>query len=553
MPALSQRVKRHLCILIIALCTILIPLGLIEYMLTARACVGTAQREFIRDLYLVRGDSYHIWYNITQPNIILNQSLHIIFEVRNDGLIDFFVLSDSQFEEWKNGSLAVSILEARHRNLGNFIFTPSTEGLYYLVLDNSQYNTSKSIRFDSIWEADMALVDYSESYIWLALSLIGLFTIMIVNFLSGNPINVALKKLLRSSSPKKVKEIRGNEYLEIRINHTLKIFWLFFGLTTAIAFIFVFVVNLVRNYSFFQNFPEIVPMGIDITLRVALYYFFGFTYVSLLILLWLWLAGFLDDLQLLYLTKVKNLKWNPELTMQNYRILKSMLISPVSIASYIVALVFFIAGYLLYQIRFALFAGGTLVISIPLSRATFLSFRKACRSLKLKWRNQLRRAKPFEINGVVIAIWMIPLLLSMLSVSFPIILNILEISTINSFPGPRFREFFYAELDPRENFFRALELVTGEAVIFGSLLFLMVTFSTYYILPQISRPLSTKRKLRSLLTPLIAASMAFVTSEVYIMWIESAIANRQECALIISVIAFSATYLAGKAYEEAVG
>ncbi len=52
----------------------------------------------------------------------------------------------------------------------------------------------------------------------------------------------------------------------------------------------------------------------------------------------------------------------------------------------------------------------------------------------------------------------------------------------------------------------------------------------------------------SLITPFIAALMALMTIELYMIWIESTITFRKEYTIIISLIAFGATYLADKAY-----
>jgi hypothetical protein len=524
--------------------------GLAGYLTTAKPSTGPITRGLADNITLQKGRSWDIWYSFSNSSVLLNQTLDVSFIVGSGGVVDFYIMSNSQYQNWKNGSVATGVLVETGRNFENSSFVPTAYGKYYLVLDNTPYNTSKSIAYRYTWIAKAALVDYSESFDWLFLSIAGISVSITLNLLTGNPINTSLKRLLEYACPKRAKKIRGTEDIRTRTNNSLKLFWIY---VTAVAALIIatLIFMLIKNISFLQDFPEMTPMTVDVMVRLSVYYSLAFAFMGTLLLFFQWLSGFLDDVQVWYLVDRKGLHWNKELNQESYSIMKRMLLSRGSVLCYALFTVIFAAAFLVPNLRFPLLAVGVLVASVPVSRAVSLSFRGACKTLKLKWRTELKRSRPFTINGVLISILLIPVVLSALAWILPPMFSVLDSVAINSFAGPRFQQYFYAEINPREQLSEILGPITGDAVILSSLLFLMILAAAEYIMPRIAKELTTKRKLRRLATPTIAFLMAFVTCEAYTRYVEAAYTSRPELSIFVSLVAFAVSYLAGMAYEEA--
>jgi hypothetical protein len=528
---------------------ILAVVGYAGYLFGAKPVTQTITRNFASTIDLANGKSYYIWYNISNSRILKNQTLHASFTVMDNGKIDFYVMSDFQYNEWKNGANASGLVEERAKNSGDTVFAPLNYGIYYLILDNSHYNVSELVTFRCAWIATADSVNYSDSYVWLGFSGVSLCAVAALNMLLDNPIRKSPSKLLRGASLKQANSVRHAEDLKLRIDDSLRFFWTFLALMLVVIIV-LFIRNILINISFFQDFPELFPMSLDMLLRIFSYYGLGLLFIAALFLFFEWLYGFLDDVQVWYLSK-RGLEWNADLNLRSHEILISMLFTTTSIVSYVFAGVFLIVGVYVPNLRFPLVAIGTLIVSIPFCRAAFASFCQACEAQGLKWRKELRRSKPFTINGVVIAILLFPIFLLSLSLIFPIVLNILDAIIINSFPRPVFQSFFHNELDPRRQFSGALAVVTAYAVIPSSLLFLLVFCATQYLMPQMTKRISRRRKVKLLATPVIAALMAFATCEVYTRFVEVAYSSGPEWSIVISLVAFAVTYLIGVAYEEA--
>jgi hypothetical protein len=538
--------------ILIILCLPLLAVSLVGYLFSAHPYAGYISREYSRDVNISQGKSFYIWYNLSQSPIIINQSLSVSFEVRSEEVIDFYVMSNSQYEDWENGSSAAGILEERATNSQNLVFSPTEEGKYYLVLDNSPYNSSVSAQFQSTWTAALTLIDYNEAFSWLMISFLCVVLLITVNFLSGNPISFATRKILDSACLKKVKAIRKDEDIRTRSKLNSKLFWVTFGLLTSAVSI-ALLVSAIRNLSFVtQGFPELFSMFFDVHARLFLYCFASVAFYSIFSLFWMWLFGFLDDLNLWYFAKIKKFPWNPDLSVRSFRFFLRMIVSIRSIAYYLAGLTLFVVGYFLSEFRLALFVAAIFVFSIPISSSVFQSFRRACKALHLKWRTELRHEMPFTNNGIMIAIWMVPAFLLVARILSPAVLDIAEFFTIKSCPLARFQEYFYSELDPRASLSEGISVLTSDMLLYNSLFFLLIMIFSMYFLPTMSKRLAIRSRLKSLIIALIAAFLAFFTDEIYTSLIESAYRGRQELSLFIAAIAFGATYVSARAFEEAV-
>lgn len=544
-------VRKTLGYVFVVLFLPLLVVSLVMYLFTARLYVGYIERDFVRHVNIPQGKPYYVWYNMSRSPILLNQTLNVSFEIAGEKIVDFYIMSNSQYEEWMNGSTPTGILEMRVANLQNFVFTPPTEGRYYLILDNTPYNSSKSAYFQSIWTAAVTLVDYSEAFKWLMTSFISLVLTITGNVLSNNIISFTFKKALNFAFPKEIKRIRGSEIIRIRAELNSRFFWMILGLLTIVAFGAI-MIAVVRNLPFVtESFPELFPEFVDIHTRLFLYCFAGVGFLSILGLFVVLLFSFLDDLDLWYFVKVKKLHWNPNLRVRSFYFFRRMLFSIDSIGCYVAALALLITGYFLVEFRFGLLVASIFIFTVPVSRSSFRSFRRACKELDLEWRIELKHDLPFAINGVVIGIWMIPLFVTVLRVTSPMALDIIDFFVIDSFPLQRFQEYFYGELNPRGSLMEGINILSSDALLFGSVLFLLAIVLIHYVMPEISRKTPIKSRIKSLLTPMVAAFLAFALNEIYASLIGSAFTVRGGLSLLISLIAFGATYMSERAFEEA--
>jgi len=141
----------------------------------------------------------------------LNQSLQITFEVIDEEVIDFYVMSNSSYEEWKNWSIATGIVEIQATNHEDSEFIPPKEDRYYIVLDNKPYNSSKTINVQTMWTATLSTVNYSQAFNWLKVSVISLVFLIIGSFLSKNPIGSFLGRVNEFAYFKEISNIIGRE------------------------------------------------------------------------------------------------------------------------------------------------------------------------------------------------------------------------------------------------------------------------------------------------------------------------------------------------------
>jgi hypothetical protein len=547
----KSRSAQILSYILIISCLSLLAISLSEYLFTAHPYAGYISRHYSRDVNISQGRSFYIWYNLSQSPIILNQSLSVSFEVRSLRVVDFYVMSNSQYEDWKNGSRAAGILEARTTNSQDLVFMPPEEGKYYLVLDNTPYNSSVSAQFQSTWAAALTLIDYSEAFSWLMISFICAALLITVNFLSGNPISSAIRNILDSACLKEIKDIRRDEDIRTRTNTTSKFFWVTFGLLTSAVFV-ALLASAVRNLSFVtQSFPELSPMFVDVYARLFLYFFALVVFFSIFSLFWMWLFGFLEDLNLWYFAKIKKLPWNPEIPVRSFRFFLRMIVSIRSVGYYVAGLILFVTGYFLSEFRFALYVAAIFVFSVPISSSVFRSFRKACKELHLRWRTELRHEMPLTNNVIMIAIWMIPAFLWALRILSPVVLDIMGFFTVGSFPLARFQEYFYSELNPRASLSEVIRVLTSDFLLYTTLFFLLTMILSMYFLPVMSKRLTIRSKFKSLMIAMTVAFFAFLTDEIYTSLIESAYSGREDLSLFIAAVAFGATYISARAFEEA--
>lgn len=304
---LASQTKKSMGYIFVILCIPLLVLSIGGYAFTSYSSVEPIERDYARDVHLERGKYFSIWYSLSPlSQIFLNQSLQITFEVTDEEVIDFYVMSNSSYEEWKNGSIATGIVEIQATNHEDSEFIPPKDDKYYIVLDNKPYNSSKTIYLQTMWTATLSTVNYSQAFNWLKISVISLVLLIIGSFLSKNPIGSFLRKINEFAYLKEIRNVIGREEIKTNIDLHLKFFWFLLGVITAITFVAV-AYPFSTGLPFLRDFPELFPMVADMFIRTFIYYYSGLIWISFLYLFWLWLGDFTNSLDVWYFVKVKNL------------------------------------------------------------------------------------------------------------------------------------------------------------------------------------------------------------------------------------------------------
>ena len=96
-------------------------------------------------------DSYKILAN--------NREVNIEVEVLSGGFVDFYVLTKSQFDDYKDPAATEFDFEEMEENISSFSWSGS-RGIYYLVIDNIEITVSGAFPIDDVtYQID---VTYSE-------------------------------------------------------------------------------------------------------------------------------------------------------------------------------------------------------------------------------------------------------------------------------------------------------------------------------------------------------------------------------------------------------
>ena len=548
---MSRFSKKSFGYIFVVLCVPLLFISIGGYLFSSYPLVEPIERDYVRNLHIERGDDFYVWYSFSESNIFKNQSLHITFDVADDNVIDFYVMSNSSFNEWKNGSMAKGTIELQGINHQDLTFEPPEYDRYYIVLDNNLYNSSKSVFLRSLWTSTLSTVNYNQSFTWLKISIISLVLLIIGSVLSKNPVNFLLRKTQMAYS-KEIKKVVGQKNIKDKVEFNLKFFWFVFVLITAIV-----IIGVVKSYTtaipLLQDFPELSPMITDIFIRMFIYYGLISLFLSIIFFIFSWLIDVVDKIiNILYFVKVKGLRRNSELEIRASNILRKRLISSSPVPFYICTLLFFGAGLIMEQYRFPLVFISILIFSLGFSRVVISSIRQSCDELKLEWRTELKSDMPFAINSAVILIFFVPILLISIKMGFPFILDFLDCFIVNSFSGHFLPEIFSEILRPKASLVEGITRITSDAVIFSSLTFLSVFFIMFYLLPEIQRKLLTKSKLQHLVAPTIVAILAFCFNEIYYILTSSQNTGKEQWSILVSIIGFATAYLVGRAFEEAI-
>lgn len=546
-----QILKKYTGIILLLTFLPLFLFSLNRYLVEARSYVGSIQRDFSRNVYVRRNDSYYVWYNLSRTPAILNLSLYISFAVENNDNIDFFVMSSFQYQQWTNSSLKNGIIEKFRTSNESFIFIPNKDDVYYLVIDNTNYNATKSVNLHTTWTAAMYMINYTDSFEWLRWMGISLFGLTLGSILSRNPLNRMLKGFLSSTTLRSVKAIRDSKDIEFRNKYEVRLFWF------VLIVLLVFVIGILL-YSFLKSlnyilidFPEFSSEFIDIHIRLMVFYSLVFFSFSFLLFFWFRLTDFLFDLNLLYGTKFKKMSYNYSLDKRSFQYFLRMQFSQESIFLYGIAVVMLITGLLIVDYSFPLLVGNILVFSIPFNRSAFQSFRKACKELKIKWKSELKKEMPYTLNQIAISIWMIPLFLLFLRLVGLLVIHLAETVSIDTLPASQFQEYFSKELSPQGILVGTIDAATSNIAIFSILFFGLCFIAMYYAMPLFSRKIPIKRKFHLLIVPGVFAILAFILSEIYIRLFLLSYTVKEESSLFVSFVVFVATYLIQRACEEA--
>jgi hypothetical protein len=91
---------------------------------------------------IVLDSNYHVeqMSSLTIPIYLNSGQISGYFSVSSDGMaqkIDFYIFDQPNFDKWKSGLSAYSVVSFTYRSYSTFSFSIPTSGYYYIILDNS--------------------------------------------------------------------------------------------------------------------------------------------------------------------------------------------------------------------------------------------------------------------------------------------------------------------------------------------------------------------------------------------------------------------------------
>jgi len=521
-------------------------IGLQGYLFRAYPVVASIQRTDSRKIYIENNDSTYVWYLIHNSPLIMNRTFFAIFETESQESIDLYLMSEEQYYRWQNGSSYTVEGEVLESSSGNLSFTPKAEVRYYYVFNNIYNNTSKTVNFQLNTLTFFHSVDYSESFHWLIIALLGLSIFIICCVKIGNPITSILEKF--SITPKFPVDPKTNILMRMdRKKLSIRIFWSAFGILTIVVTITSLII-FYRNYAYCAiEFPELFPFLVDSTLRIFLFFFIILAIIPIITYLWILMLNYINDQILIYyIKKKKKTSWSYKEEKLSYSIFVKNLISVESLLLFLVGTLIFSYGYLenIHSLYFASIA----IFAIPFSRSHFKSLVITSKKLKKNLKSEIKNEMFLFNAGAQIFTLTFPFLVLLSKCSILIMNHISRILVIDSLPLQGFTEFFFSYINPSD-FEKTLDLALPNIIIMLSFFFALFTGLSYYLLPFMIRKVKFTKKIKRAILPLFVAVICYTVTEAYTAFAQLT-TMRSETSFLVSMVIFVHAYLLQRILEE---
>ena len=253
--------------MLILLGTVVLVLGLFEYLTSPTPYIDTIRRDYSKDFSLAEGKSFEVWYDIAKTNVTVKITLAFSLDVADNGTVDFYVMSQKAYFDWKNGSAIHPEFEKKVISHEETSFTPTYDGIYYVVVDNAQYNSTKSVSLRIEYLNTLHMVDYSESPKWFAFALIGFLLLIGGSLLFKSPFTILTENLSDFLFLSRFEKVMGIEVQNYRKIFNIKLLKICLVSLAVVVTSFV-LVKLVPDYiNLLNTFPEVASTALDIDFR----------------------------------------------------------------------------------------------------------------------------------------------------------------------------------------------------------------------------------------------------------------------------------------------
>ncbi|MEM2144752.1 MAG: hypothetical protein QW279_05290, partial [Candidatus Jordarchaeaceae archaeon] len=411
-----NRVRVGIVLMIISL--VLFSVGINQYLNNTKLTTGPIQgTEYSKTWQIDAGEYDYLWYNVTLTEMELNSSILFSFEEINEKQVDFYVMSSSQFYSWKNTSIANSLIARTNSSSQIISFYPNNNDTYYFVVDNSQYNTTKTLYVKSNWLSIVFLLDHSQVTAWLLTAMTGVLLFFVSCVLAGNPVNILLRKIIQTCripaifKPAIFKQ--GNHRLrEIRIKYELILFWI----AVIVQLGYLSVILLSKIPSIWEVPGEFTSSILDLLLRIFLFYFFGVILpLSIFIPIGFILFNVSMDIDK-WLIQKRGIGVQAEESQFLFcRNLANYLKAQRSMPFYALALILFAVGYL-QGAGLLFYLAGTIFLSIPYGYSSFAAAKDTFKTQNMDVGKNFKVKQTNDLNSMVIILWFLPGLIVLVKV-----------------------------------------------------------------------------------------------------------------------------------------
>jgi RNase P subunit RPR2 len=528
----------------------IIVIGLAKYLTSPRPFIGYLHDEVSTSLSLPKNDDYYYWYNGTDvPELVLNKSLDISFNVYHNESINFYLMSSEQFEEWNNGLEAQSLVTKYQTSKENLYFVPPSNDTYYIVLDNTDSNVTKGLSFYMCAKHAVNMMDYTETIGWIVVVGVGASLFLIGSAIIGNPVNILLRTCFQKARLPATKKMLG-QAIDVETDIYIKWFWILFSLSFLVILARVLMVALPQFEMMRIDVPEFSAMFLDSYFRVFLFIMlpilaFCMFFVGLLIVL-----NLLSDLDAWILSR-KGRMQKPAFRIARFKRFLKEMVSKVAFGCYLIGIGIFALGVVFGSGAFLLYLAGAIVLGIPIGRGMFKSFCSTCRDFKLTWTSELRYDMVYGVNQIVLFIWLLGPAILLMKTFALWTMEVCRVMIIDSLKHPLAVEWSRENIETVSEKIGPLNFVLSQFFVIAILFLGFVLASTYYLLPIIHRRTNRKKKLKRLLFPSLIAILSFVTGESIAWFMSPEATSNVAVALSIPIASFASAYLTEVAYEEA--
>jgi len=132
------------------------------------------------------------YYTLNLSEFLINHTINIRLRTENNSRINLYIMNNTQFECWKNGSEPVGEVSKEKLQNAQLLFSPEdTWGWYYLVLLNSE-DINVNVHIEIFQTFLVKILNYEYAFAWLKIALLSAIPLFILPL----PLRVTLDNIM---------------------------------------------------------------------------------------------------------------------------------------------------------------------------------------------------------------------------------------------------------------------------------------------------------------------------------------------------------------------